>query len=206
MRPPRTTRRELLVGVTIALPGCGLRPKESEPIEATATTPAELPGSAAAEAGYSLETEDERTVETTVSAEISGDVETTARRDVNATVFRRIYTDGNSARFGVVTAPLVDLLDGQELFRDPFASLEDTTAIEYATDRTVSELSADGDVSVVLLESETTGVRLSGTIDGTAVNTVRASVPAGEDGITAVAVVPSNGTLPSLFEDVRRGE
>jgi hypothetical protein len=94
MRPPRTTRRGLLVGGTVALAGCGLRPEESEPIEATATTPAELPEAAATEAGYSLETEDERTIETTVTAEISGDVETTARREVNATVFRRVYTDG----------------------------------------------------------------------------------------------------------------
>ncbi|MCQ4334056.1 hypothetical protein KM295_11315 [Natronomonas sp. F2-12] len=206
MRPPRTTRRGLLVGGTVALAGCGLRPGESEPIEATATTPAELPEAAATEAGYSLETEDERTIETTVTAEISGDVETTARREVNATVFRRVYTDGASARFGVVTAPLVDLLEGSELRRDPVIALDDATAIEHATGRAISDPTADGDVSVVLLGAETTGVRLGGTVDGTAVSVVRASVSAGEDGVTAVALVPSSGTVPSLFEDVRRGE
>lgn len=206
MRMIRVTRRAFLVGGTVALAGCGLRPEESEPIEATATTPAELPETAAIDEGYSLETEDERSVETTVTADISGDVETTARREVNATVFRRIYTGTEPARFGVVTAPLVDLLDGQELIRDPVVALDDATAIECATELTVSDLGTDGDVSVALLGTETTGVRLSGSIDGTTVTVVRGSVSAGEDGVTAVAVVPSDGTVPSFFNDVVRSE
>jgi|GEM_PF-1080564 hypothetical protein len=206
MRPRPTTRRAFLVGGTVSLAGCGLQPEESDPIKAAATTPAELPETDATEAGYSLETEDERTVETTVSAEISGDVETTARRDVEATVFRRIYTDGAAARFGVVTAPLVDLLSGQELFRDPIVALDDAAAIEHATDRSVNDVNSDGDTSVTLLGTETTGARLTGTVDGTPVSVVRASVTADEDGVTAVAVVPSDGTIPPLFEAVRRGE
>lgn len=206
MRPRPTTRRAFLVGGTVSLAGCGLQPEESDPIKAAATTPAELPETDATEAGYSLETEDERTVETTVSAEISGDVETTARRDVEATVFRRIYTDGAAARFGVVTAPLVDLLSGQELFRDPIVALDDAAAIEHATDRSVNDVNSDGDTSVTLLGTETTGARLTGTVDGTPVSVVRASVTADEDGVTAVAVVPSDGTVPPLFEAVRRGE
>lgn len=206
MRPRPTTRRAFLVGGTVSLAGCGLQPEESDPIKAAATTPAELPEADATEAGYSLETEDERTVETTVSAEISGDVETTARRDVEATVFRRIYTDGAAARFGVVTAPLVDLLSGQELFRDPIVALDDAAAIEHATDRSVNDVNSDGDTSITLLGTETTGARLTGTVDGTPVSVVRASVTADEDGVTAVAVVPSDGTIPPLFEAVRRGE
>ena len=206
MRPRPTTRRAFLVGGTVSLAGCGLQPEESDPIKAAATTPAELPETDATEAGYSLETEDERTVETTVSAEISGDVETTARRDVEATVFRRIYTDGAAARFGVVTAPLVDLLSGQELFRDTIVALDDAAAIEHATDRSVNDVNSDGDTSVTLLGTETTGARLTGTVDGTPVSVVRASVTADEDGVTAVAVVPSDGTIPPLFEAVRRGE
>lgn len=206
MRRVRVTRRAFLVAGTVALAGCGLRPEETEPIEATATTPAELPETAAVDEGYSLETEDERNVETTVTADISGDVETTARREVNATVFRRIYAGTRPARFGVVTAPLVDLLDGQELIRDPVVALDDATAIECATELTVSDLGTDGDVSAVLLGTETTGVRLSGSIDGTTVTIVRGSVSAGEDGVTAVAVVPSDETVPSFFKDVVRSE
>jgi hypothetical protein len=204
MRPPRTTRRAILAGGSVALAGCGLRPDDSEPIEATAATPAELPEPAVDEAGYSLETEDERTVETTVFAELSGDVETTVRRDVTATVFRRIYVGDGPARFGVVTAPLVDLLDGQGLFRDPVVALDDATAIELATELDVSGLESDGTASIVLLGAETTGGRFGGAVDGTAVTVVRANSSAGEDGVTAVAVVESDATIPPLFGAVRR--
>lgn len=204
MRSPRTTRRAILAGGSVALAGCGLRPDDSEPIEATAAMPAELPESALDEAGYSLETEDERTVETTVFAELSGDVETTVSRDVNATVFRRIYVGDGSTRFGVVTAPLVDLLDGQGLFRDPVVALNDATAIELVTELDVSGLEAEGSASIVLLGTETTGDRFGGTVDGTAVTVVRANSSAGEDGVTAVAVVESDATIPPLFGAVRR--
>jgi hypothetical protein len=202
----RATRRGLVAGGAVALAGCGLLPEEPDPIEATATTAADLPEAAAGEAGYSLETEDERTVETTVTAELTGDVQTTARRDVTATVFRRIYAGDGPGRFGVVTAPLVDLLDGQGLFRDPFLSLDDAGTVEHATGLTVGDLEPDGETSVALLGTEIAGERFRGSTEGTAIDVLRASVHDGEDGVTAIAAVPEGETPPALFDDVRRDE
>jgi len=214
----RTTRRTLLAGGAVALAGCGLLPEEPDPIEASATAAAAVTEAAAGEAGYRLETEDERTIETEVTADVSGDVEINASREVIATVFRRIYARGDAARFGVVTAPLVDLLDGQNLLRDPVAALDDATAIEHATGLTVEGLEADGEASIELLGDEATASRLRGTVEGTAVEILRANVhtradggttatedgeSAGEDGVTAIGVAPAEGGVPPLFGDVR---
>ena len=79
-------RRTVLAGCAVALAGCPLLPEEPEPIEAEATAPAVLPESA----GYATAVSEEPTVETTVRVDLSGDVQLTSRRDVTATVFRRI--------------------------------------------------------------------------------------------------------------------
>ncbi len=69
------------------LAGCSVVPDDPEPIQAAADTAAVLPEGARVAEIVNAET----TVETTVTGNLSGDVEMTARRDVNATVYRRVY-------------------------------------------------------------------------------------------------------------------
>lgn len=198
------TRRTFLVASMATFSGCGLGPDEQEPIEAEASTAADLSESAASDAGFALVTEDSRTVETTLTADITGDVELSARRNVKATTFRRIYALDELTRFGIVTAPIVELLEGKDILRDPVLALDDARAIQFATERGIDDVDSAGELSIELLETTTNGSRFQGSIDGTTVTVVRGNVWAGEDGVTAMATAPADGSMPSLFEHVRR--
>jgi hypothetical protein len=122
----KLTRRGILAASTIAFAGCGILPEESEPVEASASTPATLPDST----GYSEIQSEEQTIETTVNVDLTGDVELTSSRDVIATVFRRVYEADDGSRFGLVTAGSVTLLG------------EDATLTNATT------TTGDGDVSM----------------------------------------------------------
>lgn len=89
MGPFEFTRRGLLACCTAGLAGCGLLPEEQDPVEASATAPAYLPESVAADTGYTPTIESKTTVETTIRIDLSGDVQMTNRRKVVATAFRR---------------------------------------------------------------------------------------------------------------------
>lgn len=192
-------RRGFLVAATAALAGCNVLPEESEPIEASATAPAELPESS----DYSLVTAAEPTIETTITVDLSGDVEISNERDVIATVFQRVYEGPGGGRFGLLTAPAVTVFEQQNITRDPIASLDQARQVSLATDSdvgTVEDWGKDG--AVTLLGTETTKQVTTATVDGSERRLARARVRAGDDSVTAIGTVPSDAALP--FGDVGR--
>jgi len=197
MTPP--SRRSFVVACTAALAGCSVLPEESEPIEASASAPAVLPGSSE----YSLVAESSPTIETTVTVDFSGDVELTSRQDVIATVFQRVYESASGARFGLLTAPAVRVVDQPEVVRDPLTAVDDARVVALATDTDVealSEWSEDG--SAILLGTETTQMAAAATLSGSEEALARVRVRAGEDSVTAVATDPDDDAPP--FEAVTR--
>ncbi|MEF8828617.1 MAG: DUF6517 family protein [Haloarcula sp.] len=197
MTPP--TRRGFVVACAAALAGCGLLPEESEPIEASAAAPAVLPESS----DYSLVAEGNPTIETTVTVDFSGDVELTSRQDVIATVFQRVYESASGERFGLLTAPAVQVVDQPEVVRDPLTAVDDARVVGLATDAAVdgvSEWSENG--SATLLGTETTRMAASATLDGSERDLARVRVRAGEDSVTAIATGTDAAAPP--FEAVTR--
>ncbi|EMA34199.1 DUF6517 family protein [Haloarcula japonica] len=191
MTPP--TRRGFVVACTATLAGCGILPEESEPIEASATAPAVLPESS----NYSPIVEESRIIETTVTVDFSGDVELTSRQDVIATVFQRVYESASGKRFGLLTAPAVQVVDQPEVVRDPLTAVDSARVVSLAMDAdvdTVSEWRESG--SATLLGTETTRMAAMATIDGSERDIARVRVRAGEDSVTAIATAPDDTVPP----------
>lgn len=184
-------RRTLLATGTVALAGCGLVPEEPDPIEASATTPAVLPADAGSEV-----TADETTVEVTIDVDLTGDVEISSSRDVTATVLRRVY-EIDGGRFGLVTAPAVQVFERPEVVRDPVASVDAPRTAALATDISVDRVgSPDESGSVTMLGTEvplTAGTAMAG--DGDA-PLARTRVRTGEDSVTAIAIGPTASDVP----------
>ena len=194
------TRRGFVVGCVATLAGCSVLPEEREPIEASAATPAVLPESS----GYSLVAEDSRTIETTVTVDFSGDVELTSRQDVIATIFQRVYESASGERFGLLTAPAVQVVDQPEVVRDPLTAVDSARVVSLAMDtdvETVSEWRERG--SEALLGTETTRTTATATLNGTERKLARIRVRAGEDAVTAIAPVSDDAAPP--FSAVTRG-
>lgn len=191
------TRRGVLVTGTVGLAGCGLLPEESEPIEASASTPATLPG----DAGYTEVASEETTVETTVRVDLTGDVELSSTQDVVATVFRRVYAADDGRRLGLVTAPAVRIFESPEVVRDPVGALDDTRVMELATGLGVERVGSPTESgSVTLLGTDTTLMTATTTTGDGDVPTAWTRVRAGEDSVTAVAT--GDGAAP--FDAVTR--
>jgi hypothetical protein len=191
MTPP--SRRSFVVACTAGLAGCSVLPEESEPIEASATAPAVLPESSE----YSLVVESTPTIETTVTVDFSGDVELTSRQDVIATVFQRVYESASGARFGLLTAPAVRVVDQPEIVRDPLTAVDDARVVSLAADTdvdSVSEWTERG--SATLLGTETTQMAATATLDGSEHGLARVRVRAGEDSVTAIATDPDDAAPP----------
>jgi hypothetical protein len=202
---PRPTRRELVVGGTVALAGCGLLPEEQETIEASATEPAYLPESTAAEAGYALTVETETTVETTIRVDLSGDVQITNTRDVVATVFQRVYAADDGRRFGLVTAPRVQVVEQPEVIRDPVTALDTPRAIELATGVAVTDVSGWNETGArMLLGTESSLETTTATADSGEVSLAQIRVAAGEDSVTAMALASEEAGTDAPFGDVAR--
>lgn len=197
MTPP--TRRALLVGCVAALAGCQLLPEERDPVEDSATAPATLPDAT----GYETVVAEEPTIETTVKVDLSGDVQVSSRRDVVATVFRRVYESPDGRRFGLVTAPAVRVYEDPEVIRDPVASLDGGRVLELATARSVGAVGGfEAAGSVTLLSTETTREVTTATLDGDETRVALVRVRAGEDSVTAVGVAPDAAEHP--FGEVTR--
>ena len=191
------SRRSLVTATLVGLAGCSVVPEGSEPVQAAADTPAVLPERARVAETVSTET----TIETTVTGDLSGDVEMSARRAVNATVYRRVYELAGGGVFGLVTAPVVNLLEQQELLRDPVTALEEARVVRLATDIDVeptSEWMESG--STPLLGSTTTVSELTATGGDETRRFVRARARVDGDGVTAVAATPE-----PAFDQVRHG-
>lgn len=192
------SRRRLLVAGTAALAGCGLVPEEPAPIEASASTPATLPDDTA----YTEVEAAEPTIETTVRVDLTGDVELNSARDVVATVFRRVYAADDGSRFGLVTAPAVQIFDSPEVVRDPVGSLQTARMVELATGLSVGSVdSTDEAGSVTLLGTDTTLTTATATTGDGDVATAWARVRAGEDSVTAVAADGGDAPFDAVTRD-----
>lgn len=210
MRPNRSarSRRALLAaatGVATATAGCALLPEEQEPIEASADRLAFLPDAAAAERGYEETVSAETTVTTSITVDLSGDVQISNTREVIATVFRRGYVAGGRRRFGVVTAPAVAVIEQPEVVRDPITGVPAARAVELATGASVSSVSdwTDAQSRTVLgTEAETATATAAG--DGGEVKLERARVRAGDDAVTAIAIAPSGDETDPPFGELSR--
>ncbi len=186
-----------MTAALVGLAGCSVVPDDAEPIQAVADTPAVLPEGARIAETVNTET----TVETTVTGNLSGDVEMTARRDVNATVYRRAYELAGGGVFGLVTAPLVNLLEQQELLRDPVTELEQARVVRLATDTEVEPTSGWMESgSTPLLGSTVTVSELAATSGDKTRRFVRARARVDGDAVTAIAATPE-----PAFDRVRRG-
>ena len=193
------TRRGIIAASAVTVAGCGLVPEESDPIEASASTPAGLPD----DAGYDEIASEETTVETTIRVDLSGDVELNGSRDVVATVFRRVYHAGDGRRFGVVTSPVVQLFESTEVIRDPVGSLDDSRVVELGTGLSVEGVGSTAEAeSVTVLGTDATLTTATATTADGAVSTAWTRVRAGDDSVTAVAA--GGGEAP--FGAVTRGE
>ncbi|MHC3379237.1 DUF6517 family protein [Haloarcula sp. H-GB5] len=187
------TRRGFVVGCVATLAGCSVLPEESEPIEASATSPAKLPESS----DYSLVIEDSPTIETTVTVDFSGDVQLTSHQDVIATVFRRVYESAGGALFGLLTAPAVQVVDQPGVVRDPLTAVDSVRVVSLAMDADVDTVSEwrESD-SARLLGTETTLMTATATVDGSERDIARVRVRAGEDSVTAIAAAPDDTVPP----------
>lgn len=191
------TRRGFVVAGTVSLAGCGLVPEEGEPIEASASAPATLPD----DAGYSEITSEETTIETTVRVDLTGDVELSSTQDVIATVFRRVYEAADGRRFGLVTAPAVQIFESPEVVRDPVGALGNARVVALATGLTVESVGSTTESgSVTLLGTDATLRTATATAGDGEVSAAWTRVRADEDSVTAVAT--GDGTPP--FDAVAR--
>lgn len=190
------TRRAFVAAATAALAGCSVLPEESEPVEGAASTPAVLPGSA----GYEEVVAAEATVEPTVTVEFSGDVQITNRRDVVATLFRRVY-EADGGRFGLVTAPALRVVEEPEVIRDPVTALDATREVALATDLSVDDVSEWRDAgSATMLGTEATMATATARLESDEVELRRLRVRTGDDSVTAMATVAD-----PPFDAVTRG-
>ncbi|MGZ0747354.1 MULTISPECIES: DUF6517 family protein [unclassified Haloparvum] len=199
------TRRWLIATSMAGLSGCGFLPEEQESVEASASQPAYLPASAASEAGYTAAVESKTTVETTVRIDLLGDVEMTNSRKAIATVFRRAYAADDGRRFGLVTAPAVEVYKQPEIIRDPVTALEPARVVELATDASVegvSEWSKDG--TATMLDTEVTLRTATATGESGEVVLDRLRVRVGEDSVTAMVLTPEGTDRSAPFEAVKR--
>lgn len=208
-RFPRSRRAFLAgaTGVATATAGCALLPEGQEPIEASAERPAFLPDAAASERGYEETVSGETTVNTSITVDLSGDVQISNTREVTAAVFRRGYAAGDGRCFGVVTAPAVTVIERPEVVRDPITGVSVARAVELATGASVSSVSDWTDAqSRTMLGTESESQTATATADETDVEVERVRARAGSDAVTAVAVTPPDGEADPPFSEVTRGD
>lgn len=199
-----TDRRRFLTSCLAIVGVAGCAGKNRDPIEASASAPAHLPDDRAADAGFEEVVAEKTTVETTVEVRLQGDVQITIRRDVFATVFRRVYAAADGTRFGLLTSPLVEPVEDQDVTRDPLLSVDDGDLVELATDMEASSIDDWADAGSVTLIGEE--VPLAATVTGgdSPKSVRRAHAETDEDGVTALVVSPEDGTEPSApFDAVR---
>jgi hypothetical protein len=205
--PPRSRRAFLtaVTGAATATAGCALLPEEQEPIEASADRPAFLPETVVADRGYEETVSAETTVNTSITVDLSGDVQISNTREVIATVFRRGYAAADGRRFGAVTAPAVTVIDQPEVVRDPITGVSAARAVELATGASVSSVSDWTDAqSRTVLGTEAETVTATATGDGGDVELERARVRIDGDAVTAVALTPAGGEADPPFAEVTR--
>jgi hypothetical protein len=202
-------RRRLLVAglvVLVALAGCS----SGGPTRAVDSGTAAAVDSGALEAtGYEHTGTENRTLNTTVSATISGDVELNGERDVTATVpvaSYRTETGEGPALFLVAASPAVRPIENQPVVRDPLATLDPAERANFLQSTyAVDSLNQGENVTATLLGNET-AARTYAASTGQGEVTVRiASVRDGEEFVTVVAVTPSGAAEEERFRQLVDG-
>jgi len=148
--------------------------------------------------GYEYVDTSNRTVNTTVEATISGDVELNGERPVTATTPVATYrrgTDAGPALVLVAAAPAVNPIENQPVVRDPLATLSTPELLGHLQSTyAVESLDRGENATVRLLGNETTARTYTGEAtrggERVPVTVTVASVRDGEDFVTAVAVEP----------------
>lgn len=118
-------KRLLFLLVLVVSAGC-LGGFGGQRIPRAASTPATLDAP-----GYTLVNASSPSIDATVRASVSGDVELEGQQKVTATLALRRYE--GDATVGLVTAPAVKPIDNVDTVRDPFGTLETGRQIELAT-------------------------------------------------------------------------
>lgn len=203
----------LLAAVALlALAGCS--GPGGEAITAEADAPASLDADAVA-GEYERAAAFDETAETTVTADVSGDVEAQARRDVTATVRVRRYEPAGAGddptAVGVVSAPAVRPIEDQPPARDPVAALATADRVALATNRSVGGLEEADEFEATMLGDETAVTVHEGSVDGEPVRAFAAHGRADGDFVTLVAVLPADaddpeGRIQELLGAVRYGD
>ena len=159
--------------------------------------------------GYEHTGTTERTLNTTVGASISGDVEMDADRPVTATIpvasYRTDTADG-TAVFLVAATPAVRPVENQPVVRDPLATLAPAARANFVQSTyTVDSLTQGENVTVQVLGNETAARSYEGTADGSPVSVRIASVRDGSEFVTVVSVAPSSSADAERFQRLVAG-
>ncbi|MFB6154638.1 MAG: DUF6517 family protein [Haloferacaceae archaeon] len=194
----------LLVVVVVVLAGCAAG---GDPAVVSGT-PATVGDDALSSTGFERVAAGNRTLNATVRASISGDVQLHGKQSVRATTPVRVYRDGDAV-FAVVSAPAVRPIENKPTYRDPLATRSPAEQVAYAQSvYAVTDLRETGTDSVAVLGNETTLRTYDGrTDDGTPVVVTVARVRHGGDFVTGVAVTPATDTrrddVVTLLEGIR---
>ena len=160
---------------------------------AVSGSPAAIGNDALEAGGLERVAAENRTLNATVRASISGDVELQANRDVRATTPVRVYRSGDSV-VAVVSTPVVKPIENQPIYRDPLATRSAAEQVNYAQSvYDVSGLEAVGERNRTVLGNESTVRTYAGTASGTDVTVRVARVRHEGDFVTVVAVEPASG-------------
>ena len=196
----------LALVVLVALAGCsggGTDRVVASGSEATVSS------SALATTGYEPAGTTTKTLNATVEATVSGDVELNAEQPVTATIPVATYrtnTSSGTAVFSVAASPAVRPIENQPLVRDPLATLSPTDRTNFLQSTyAVDSLSEQANETVRLLGNDTVAVRYAGESDRGSVTVTIASVRDGDEFVTVVAVAPRSAASSERFQQLLDG-
>lgn len=187
----------LVVVAAVVLAGCsGGGPSRV----VAAGSPATVDDGALSAAGYEPAGTTSPTLNTTVEATISGDVELNGQRPVTATTPVATYRRGTAAGpalVAVAAAPAVRPIENQPVVRNPLGTLSTAELVAYLQSTyALDRLDRTGNATVRLLGNETAAPTYTGTgtRDGESVPVVVtvATVRDGEEFVTVVTVEPQS--------------
>jgi|GEM_PF-6168650 len=166
-------------------------------------SPASIDDGALANAGFERVAAANHTLNTTVHASVSGDVQLNADRAVSATTPVAVYRGGDSV-VAVVSTPAIKPIENQPIYRDPLATLDVASQVNYAQSTyEVADLQATGSLNRTVLGNETTVRTYAGSAGGTDVTVRVARVRHHGDFVTVIAVEPAGadgGELDALLD------
>lgn len=150
-----------------------------------------------------------KTLNATVKATVSGDVELDADQPVTANIPVTIYrtdTDCGTAVFSVAASPAVRPIENQPIRRDPLATRSPTERTNLLQSTyTVESPSERANETVRLLGNDTVAVSYAAESDRGTVTVTITSVRDGEEFVTVVAVAPRSEADSERFQRLLDG-